>query len=137
MISETQTKIAEFVGFTDLHISNEWEETGGPDGYEGFYEVLRGTLNGQRDTRVPNYHRSLDALQGAEEKLSEEQWREYRRIMLNLSTIPGHLPLYLEFKKLISFPAEVRAKALLLAVETTPCQSASDKIEPPAVSGES
>jgi len=101
-------KIAEACGFTNLHTEKEWEERGGPDGWDGHYEVLRGTLDGEEDIRVPDYVNSLDAMHEAE-KVLDGNLGEYVKV---LSKVMTGVEDFIQWPSVVA-PAHKRAEAFL------------------------
>jgi hypothetical protein len=68
--------IATLEGFTNIRTERQYEETGGADGYDGWFDVLVGDTNGE-DRKVPDYLNDLNACHAFEDTLTEEESLHY------------------------------------------------------------
>ena len=109
---QLRVAVAEAMGWTELHVRNEYEETGGPDGNEGSYDVFRGTIDGNEDLRVPNFPRDLNACSEFEKTLDGPAFYHYYAVLAQLC-------LDAEAPHFASAPARLRCLALLETLKGT------------------
>jgi hypothetical protein len=76
---EQRVAIAVHCGYIEpFHLSNEYEETGGPDGDSCFFDVLRDA----RDCRIPDYLKDLNAMHNAVAFIAGQKFVDYYRMAL-------------------------------------------------------
>jgi hypothetical protein len=75
--------IATLEGFNDVRTERQYEETGGMDGYDGWFDVLVGDIDGET-RKVPDWPNDLNACYVLEEPLTEKEGWDYAAWLLEV-----------------------------------------------------